>query len=309
MGNRAIALLCPLLLAALAALAGCGRGPDTAVATQAEPPTPGETVRLLTAHLADADLGAFARDAVTPELHAQLRQAWAEGRTRWPLDQLPFAPHLPRAMAALSAPDAERRLQQAFDRQLANTSLAAAAEFLTVFTVQYIAQQGEFSVSEREHYPQLVQALGTWAAQAPLGDRAHAQATIAAMAAAAREAGLDSEAAFADAGMVEGLRRMSKVAAALREALAGYGLDLAADLRAMDVQLQSQTGDLARVRMQYSLAGSPVDTIVNLERRDGRWYVSDFLRHAEAAVKRAPASTAPAAPAPASAPAAPDAAP
>src|SRR5690606_20146924 len=183
MWNRAIVLLCALLFAALAGLAGCGRGPDDAVATQAEPPTPGETVRLLTAHLADADLGAFARDAVTPELHAQLRQAWAEGRTRWPLDQLPFAPHLPRAMAALSAPDAERRLQQAFDRQLANTSLAAAAEFLTVFTVQYIAQQGEFSVSEREHYPQLVQALGTWAAQAPLGDRAHAQATIAAMAA------------------------------------------------------------------------------------------------------------------------------
>src|SRR5690606_8733334 len=84
----------------------CGGRQDADDAGRAEPPTPGETVRLLTAHLADGRLDAFARDAVPPDLHAQLEQAWREGRTRWPLDQLPFAPHIPRAMAALSAPGA-----------------------------------------------------------------------------------------------------------------------------------------------------------------------------------------------------------
>ncbi|TWT22433.1 hypothetical protein FQY83_05255 [Luteimonas marina] len=284
MGNRTIAALFALLAAAALALPGCSR-PDTAdVASPREAPTPGETVRQLTAHLRDSDLEAFARDAVTPALHAQLDTAWREGRTRWPLDQLPFAAHLPRAMAALSAPDAEKTLQQGFDRQLANASLAQAAEFLTVFTVQYILQQGDFSVSEREHYPQLVQALGAWAGQAPIGDRKRAQAAIATMAAAAREAQLDSDDAFAEAGMSTGLQRMSRVLATGKQVLAAYGFDLDADLRDMQVQLQSQTGDLARVRMQYALAGTPIDTVVNLERRDGRWYVSDFLRHAEAAV-------------------------
>ncbi|TYT26752.1 hypothetical protein FZO89_11060 [Luteimonas viscosa] len=283
MGNRRIAACVALLMAAaLALLPGCrGEAPAT---PPAEAPTPGDTVRALTAHLRASDLEAFARDAVTPAVHAQLETAWREGRTRWPLDQLPFAQHLPRAMAALSAPDAEKSLQQGFDRQLANASVASAAEFLTVFTVQYITRQGEFSVSEREHYPQLVQALGTWAAQAPVGDRARAQATIATMAAAAREAGLDDGQAFADAGMAESLRRMSKMLATAKQVLASYGFDLDADLGGMQVQLLSQTGDLARVRLQYTLAGTPIDTIVNLERRDGRWYVSDFLRHAEAAV-------------------------
>jgi len=284
MGNRTIAALFALLAAAALALPGCSR-PDTAdVAPAREASTPGETVRRLTAHLRDSDLKAFARDAVTPALHAELETAWREGRTRWPLDQLPFAAHLPRAMAALSAPDAEKTLQQGFDRQLANASLAQAAEFLTVFTVQYILQQGDFSVSEREHYPQLVQALGAWAGQAPIGERKRAQAAIATMAAAAREAQLDSDEAFAEAGMSAGLQRMSRVLAAGKQVLVSYGFDLDADLRDMQVQLQSQTGDLARVRMQYALAGTPVDTVVNLERRDGRWYVSDFLRHAEAAV-------------------------
>ncbi|MCA0394510.1 MAG: hypothetical protein LCH70_10420 [Proteobacteria bacterium] len=275
-----------VLLAATATLAavGCTRNDG---APEAPAATPAETVRLLTRHLVDDDLDAFARAAVPPPVHAQLETAWREGRTRWPLDQLPFAEHLPRAMAALSAPDAERTLMQGFERQLANANLGPAAEFLTVFTVQYITQQGDFSVSEREHYPRLVQALGQWARTAPIGDRNRARAAIATMTAAAREADLSSDAAFAEAGMQDGLQRMSKVLAAGKTVLASYGLDLYADLRGMDVQLQSQTGDIARVRMRYTLAGTPIDAVVQLERREGRWYVSDFLRHAEDAVANA----------------------
>ncbi|WP_298577468.1 hypothetical protein [uncultured Luteimonas sp.] len=284
MGNRTSAALGVLL--AVAMLPGCSRpAPDQAA--PAEAATPAEAVRRLTADLRANDLDAFATHAVTPAVHARLQTAWREGRTRWPLDQLPFARHLPRGMAALSAPDAEQVLQRGFERQLADASLGAAAEFLTLFTVQYILQQGEFSVSEREHYPQLVQAFGAWAAGAPIGDRDRARAAIATMTAAAREARLDSDQAFAEAGMEASLQRMSRVLATGKQVLASYGFDLDADLAAMDVQLQSQTGDVARVRMQYALAGTPIDTVVNLERRDGVWYVSDFLRHAEDAVARA----------------------
>ena len=289
MGIRTLAAGFVFVLAIAPMLAACRR---EAPAPEPQAATPAETVRLLTGHLLDDDLDAFAREAVTPALHARLEQAWRDGRTRWPLDQLPFADHLPRAMAALSAPDAERTLMQDFERQLANANLGPAAEFLTVFTVQYIVQQGDFSVSEREHYPMLVQAFGQWARSAPIGDRARAKAAIATMTAAARTAALDSDAAFADAGMQDSLRRMSRVLASGKTVLASYGLDLYDDLRGMDVQLQSQTGDIARVRMRYRLAGTPIDTVVQLERRDGRWYVSDFLRHAEDAVADADADTA-----------------
>lgn len=294
MVNRTIAAL--LALAMAVAGAGCTRPDASPPATDSGPTTPAETVRQLSGHLVANDLDRFAREAVPPALHARLDAGWREGRTRWPLDQLPFAANLPRAMAALSADDAERRLQQGYDRQLANASLDQAAQFLTVFTVQYILQHGDFSVSEREHYPQLVQAMGAWAAGAPIGDRARAQAAIATMAAAAREAGLDSDAAFAEAGMTDSLQRMSRVLAAGKQVLASYGFDLDADLGGMQVQLLSQTGDLARVRMQYTLAGSPIDTVVNLERRDDAWYVSDFIRHAESTLQGdgdAPASDAP----------------
>ena len=59
----------------------------------------------------------------------------------------------------------------------------------------------------------------------------------------------------------------------------------------MQVTLLQQTGDSARVRMHYPFAGQDIDTIVAVERIDGRWYLSDYLRHARRAVeapRRAP---------------------
>jgi hypothetical protein len=35
------------------------------------------------------------------------------------------------------------------------------------------------------------------------------------------------------------------------------------------------------VRLQYTLAGQPIDAFVLLERRGDRWYLSDLLRRAE----------------------------
>src|SRR3546814_14486852 len=77
--------------------------------------------------------------------------------------------------------------------------------------------------------------------------------------------GLASEADCARLGMDESLRRMAPFAVAVKQALAGYGLDLDASLAALDASLQSQTGDTAQVRMRYLLGGQPVDTVVEVE--------------------------------------------
>ena len=66
------------------------------------------------------DFAAFARDAVPPDLHGRVDRAWRQGRTRWPLDELPFADRLPETMSALAAPDAATALVAGFDRQFAS---------------------------------------------------------------------------------------------------------------------------------------------------------------------------------------------
>ena len=49
--------------------------------------------------------------------------------------------------------------------------------------------------------------------------------------------------------------------------------------------LVEQTGDTARVRLQYALAGQPVDAVLPVRRVDGHWYLADYLAHAQAAVE------------------------
>ena len=283
------------LVSGLLLLGGC-RAPTAppAVAPPGPPVGPAQAVQRLTAHLQHNDLAAFAREAVPPPVHARLDTAWRAGRTRWPLDELPFGSRLPGMLQTLAAPGAEARLLEVFDRQFAGADrqLRGAAASLGVFGVEYVRNRPGFGADQRVHYAQLVEAAARWGTRAPLGDRQRARASLGLLVPAARRTGLTVDGAFRNAGMDESLRRLGPFAVAFKQALAGYGLDLDGDLASLRVSLQQQTGDRARVRMQYRFAGSKVDTVVAMERIDGRWYVADFLRHAEAAVATpAPAAT------------------
>ena len=280
-----------LIGACLVALPGCRPQANDEVAAPADTRAarkPAQAVRQLTAHLRANELEAFAMEAVPPEMHERLVVAWREGRTRWPLDELPFGRRLPAILAALSAPGSEKELQQTFDRQFAGAGreLRSAAQTLGVFGTRYVAEEGDYSEDERLHYTQLIAAASQWGMEAPLGDRNRAGHSIAQLAAAARRTGLASAADFQEAGMAASLRKLGPFAAAFKVVLLRYGLDLNADLDTLDASLQQQTGDEAKVRMRYRFAGSDIDTVVGMRRVDGRWYVADFLRHAEAAIAR-----------------------
>lgn len=283
----------PILMWLLAALTVCvvvackpDSSSDSGAAITAGATKPAEAVRLLTQHLHDNDLEAFARDAVPPSMQPQLERAWRDGRTRWPLTELPFDERLPQLLAALSAPGSEKKLQQVFDRQFsgAHAELKAAAMSLGLFGVQYIRSEGDYSDDERQHYAQFIQAISQWGLTAPLGDPQRARRVIPQLTTAARRTGLVSEADFRNAGMQESLRRLGPFMATTKKALATYGLPLDDSLSGLQASLQQQTGERARVRLRYTLGETDIDTVVDVERRAGRWYLSDYLRHAEAAV-------------------------
>lgn len=281
----------------LAVLGGCGKPASSDLSGAASEPA--GAVHQLVVHLHDNDLVAFARDALPPEMHAGLAQAWHGGHSRWPLSELPLDDQLQPALAALARPGSEHALGQAFDRQLAgqDAALREAARSLALFGGQYLKQLGDYSAEERAHYRQIVAALGTWATQAPLGDRKRAHAAIARMAAAARATGLDAEDGLDQAGMEESLRRLGPFLAEAKATIADYGLDLDASLAGLQTSLVEETGDRASVRIHYTLGTTEIDTVVNLTRRDGRWYLTDYLAQADtllaAAAEDADTATAP----------------
>ncbi len=187
----------------------------------------------------------------------------------------------------MAEPGAPAHLQKVYDQQFAHQDrqIHAASRSLGLFGAQVLQQQGDYSDDERQHYAQLVTAVSIWGAQAPLGDPKRARTAITQLSAAAVKTGLASPAAFAEAGMGASLRKLGPFAAVFKRTLVPYGWNLDADLAGMEATLQQQTGDSAQVRMRYTLAGQPIDTVVTMQRVDGRWYVADYLRHARAAVQ------------------------
>jgi hypothetical protein len=282
-------LALPVVLAALLALTalGCEKEQRVVPGTATEPV---QAVALLSQHLRDNDLQAFARDAVPPPLRPQLAAAWRAGRTRWPLDELPFDHKIPGILATLSADKADVALRRSFDRQFANahSEIRAAASALGMFGVKFLQSDDALSAEERAHYAQLVSAMSEWGAKAKLGDPKRGRSAIARLTLAARQTGLRGEADFAQLGIDDSLRRLTPVIAALKDTLRSYDLDLDESLDAMTLSLDHQDGNRARVRMRYRLAGQAIDTLVAVERIDGRWYLSDFLRHARAAAAPPP---------------------
>jgi hypothetical protein len=270
------AFACVLLL-------GCQRTPPAEPGGQ----RPTVAVLQLAERLRTNDAAGFATVAVPPALHARLETAWRTGRSRWPLDELPLDDRVPGMLALLASDDARATLQRTFDTQFKNSGaeLHSAATSLGVFGVEYIRKEGDYSAAERDHYTQAVAGLSRWAAQAPLADARRARGAIAVLTTAARRTGIASQDDLAALGMDESLQRLGPFLGAAKQVFASYGLDLDKTLATLDARLVSQTGDVATVRVRYQLGAQPVDTVLTVQRIDGRWYLEDHIRNAEASLE------------------------
>ncbi|MGO4551009.1 hypothetical protein AB4059_07890 [Lysobacter sp. 2RAF19] len=299
MPNRSpsVPRLAAAVLVAAALLAACAKSPPAQPGAE----VPAQAVRALADRLRANDPAGFATVAVPPALHARLETAWRTGRSRWPLDELPLDDRLPAMLAALAEPNARTDLQRTFDAQFANSAdeLRSTATSLGDFGVQYIRNEGDYSAAERDHYTQTVAVLSRWAANAPLSDGKRARRAIALLSTAAAEAGITAPEDFANHGMDESLERLGPFLAATKQVFGSYGLNLDASFDGLDATLVQQTGDTARVRVRYPLAGEEIDTILDVTRIGGRWYLADYLRNAEASLD-GPAVRATTPPAPAS---------
>lgn len=287
--HRCALLLC--LALALPWLSACRPAPGSAETDAAglrDQPArkPVDAVYVLRDRLLARDGAGFARLALPPALHAQVQAAWRDGRSLWPLEELPLDADIPRMLAALQEPDAARTLTAGFRTQFAGADrdIDQAIRTLVVFGRGYVENDDDYGDNERDHVVQAILALGDWAVAAPLSDPRRAQHFFAALAAAANRTRIDGRrapAVFATLGMQQSLERLSRYFSTLLTQLRlQYGLDLDASLRGARVSLLQQTGDSALLRLQYDLAGSEIDAIVPVVRIDGHWYLADYVARA-----------------------------
>ncbi|MFT3754845.1 MAG: hypothetical protein QM769_02685 [Pseudoxanthomonas sp.] len=274
-----------LWLLALLALVACkpqATEPPSALPGAASEPA--AAVRELAQQLHDNDLAGFARAAVPAADYTRLDNAWRNGDSRWPLTLLPLDEQLLPLLQTLSAPGAEARLKQGFDRQLAHQDrdLRDAARNLGLFGVRYVQEDAGLDEAQRKHAAAVIGALSAWGQHAPLGDPKRARATIDRLCAAARRTGISDDASLSALGMEQSLQKLAPFLAELKAVLAEhYGLSLDQSLAQLQSGLLEQHGDLATVKVRYPLAKAQIETVVALERREGHWYLLSQLQQAE----------------------------
>ena len=280
-------LACLLLLA-------CAPAPDPAApATPAKPAaavhgaaTPEAAVGDLLAHLRRNALADVARTALTPDLHARVEAGWREGRSRWPLTELPLHASIPGMLEALSAADAETRLQARFRQQLSGQTRALqdAARGMGLFGKQYLANEPSYSEQQRQHYVQLIDALSGWAQQAPLGDPGRGRESVHLLVKAAERSGLRGAEDFSRLGMEGSLKASVPLYIAFKQVFGLYGLGVDTVLASVRTETVETDGDRARVRVRYVLDERDIETMMEVVRVDGRWYLADYLEAAEASL-------------------------
>ena len=248
--------------------------------------TPAAAVTDLIADLRRNALADLPRTALPPALYARVEAGWRAGRSRWPLTELPLDDSIPGLLHALTQPDAERKLQARFRQQLSGQTraLQEAARGLGLWGRQYLAREGQYNAQQRRHYVQLVDAVSSWAAQAPLGDPERGRDSVHLLvngAARGAPAGADD---FSRMGMDASLKGLVPLYLAGKQMLGRYGLGVDAALASVRADTVEIRGDTATVRVKYLLAGREIETVMDVVRRDGRWYLADYLAAAEASL-------------------------
>ncbi|MGY0505726.1 hypothetical protein [Luteimonas sp. e5] len=244
--------------------------------------TPEGAVSVLIGHLRQNELDALARAAVPAALHAELDTAWREGRSRWPLTELPLDDSIPGLLEALSAPGAEARLQAGFKRQLAGqtAALQESARALGLFGKQYLGREGGYDERERQHYTRLIDVVASWAQRAPLGDPGRGEESIRILVRAAERSGLHGDTDLGRLGLDEGLKALTPLYIALKQVLGLYGLGVDSALASLRTETLESADGRAQVRVRYVLDEKEIVTVLDVEQVDGRWYLSDYLRAA-----------------------------
>ncbi len=283
------ALLCVLLLAACSPSSepnssAKARAQATPVSHGAAKPE--AAVTDLIAHLRRNALADVARTALPAPLHARVEAGWRAGKSRWPLTELPFNDNLPGLLNALTAEDAERKLNARFKQQLSGQTKALqdAARGLGLFGKQYLGREGEYNAQQRQHYVQLIDAMSAWAQRAPLGDAARGKESVHLLVNGAKRSGLQGDEDFSRLGMDASLKALVPLYIAGKQVLGLYGLGVDATLASVRAETVKVTGDQADVRVRYTLADKDIDTVMKAVKVDGRWYLADYLEDAEASL-------------------------
>jgi len=273
---------------ALVFLAACGKKEEgqSPAALAASTDTPVEAVQAAAKHLRKGDLLAAMQVSLPPDEVERMRADWVAGRDAVDKDEdAEFA----EMMAKLTAPDAEQRMYDELEPQLAKFEAEMAGQIPMMigmgqgFAAQAIASNEKLTPEQKAQANEAVAATAAWLQTVPWADRQVLRRAIGKAASTARDINLPTMDAARALDFDQAMGKAGIAFGGIKEILAMYGLSLDALFDSVRAEQLSVDGDSARVRVHFKLFDKALWHDTDMRRVDGRWYGKDTVEQLAAA--------------------------
>ncbi len=291
-----------LASALIAFAAGCQQQTETASAPAVAPASAGPDAAMMASIklLKAGDFDGMMKNSLPPAEYEKIKAEW--GKDKEPItdeDRAKFT----AAMEKLTAPDAEQKLfaeiepqLKAFDAQYTQ-QIPMYVAMGTGWLQGVIQQNKDMSETSKQQALAAVNALGAWVTKTRFTDPESVKKVIAIAAKAARDLNLktldEAHALTYDQGMQKG-----KIAfAAFKDVLNVYGFSFDQTLDSIKPEVVSNDGKTAKIKISYTLLGTPLTGETDMVNVDGRWYGKETIdklneKAAAPATEAAPAPSA-----------------
>jgi hypothetical protein len=275
-------LLLALLATSLLVTAGCGReetqSPEQVAAATTSPKG---AVEASVKALRQNDLNALLRATLPEKEFQRMGQLWQEGTSGEDIDddeRMQFA----MTMGMLTADGSEEALMAMLEPQLAELDTQMAQLPLMIgmgrgVAASMIEQNEDLSRAQKEQVQKSLDALAEWVQKTPFTDRDRARRAIAVVTRTARALELSTLDELHALSFEEALTKGGIALGGLKGVLDIYDLSIDRVLDSVKTTLVSESGDEAKVRVDWTLLNAPLSIESDMVRQDGRWFSRDTL--------------------------------
>ena len=294
--KRFAMLACASLLALTLTACEKEAGETPAAAAKATA-NPADAITAAAQKLKEGDVLAVIQLSVPPARFEKLKTEWKAKMAEDPPseeDKLEFQ----GTMAKLTAPGAEDALLAEAEPELAKFDTEIAPQLPMWigmgqgFVMQSVQANPDMTAEQKKQAGDVITAMVGWLQGVKLSDRGLVKQAIAEAVKTARALDLKT---LDEARALEFEPAMAKFGTAfqgVKGVLKVYGFDLNQTFDSVKASVVSETGDSAKVKVDYTLFGQKLSTETEMVKIEDRWYGKDTIAQIEKELAPAPAETA-----------------
>ena len=293
---------------ALAALivafaSGCGNQQNATSPVATSATSPDATIRKSAELMKQGDVAGLLANALPPAEFATLKADWGKDKDEKPItdeDRQKFQ----ETMAKLTAPDAEKALYAEIEPQLKQFD-AQYQQQLPMYVAMgsgwlqgMVQQNKDFSDAEKQQAVAAINALAAWVQKTHFTDAESIKKVIAIVTKAARDLNLKTLDEARALSFEQSMQKARVFVLALKDALAVYGFSIDQTLDSIKPEVVSNDGNTAKVKVSYTLLGTPLTADTDMVKIDDHWYgkqtIDKLREHQQQTTAKADVSAPPA---------------